>query len=66
MRKTVVGTFDSAAEAEQVAEQLVGQGFDRDHIDVRATATTTDKTTASHESTSWWEWLFGESEDRSY
>jgi uncharacterized protein (TIGR02271 family) len=66
MRKTVVGTFDSAAEAEQVAEQLVEQGFDRDDIDVRATAATTDSTTASRESTSWWEWLFGESEDRSY
>jgi uncharacterized protein (TIGR02271 family) len=66
MRKTVVGTFDSAAEAEQVAERLVEQGFDRDDIDVRATAATTDSTTASRESTSWWEWLFGESDDRSY
>jgi uncharacterized protein (TIGR02271 family) len=63
MRKTVVGTFDSLAEAEQAAVQLIERGFDRNDVDVR---TTTETTTASRESTSWWEWLFGESEDRSY
>jgi uncharacterized protein (TIGR02271 family) len=66
MRKTVVGTFDSAAEAEQVAVLLMERGFDRNDIDVRATGATKGTTTSSHESTSWWEWLFGESEDRSY
>jgi hypothetical protein len=42
---------------------LIERGFDRNDVDVR---TTTEATTASRESTSWWEWLFGESEDRSY
>jgi uncharacterized protein (TIGR02271 family) len=67
MRKTVVGTFDSRTEAEQVAELLMGRGFERGDIDIRASGMTTGApTSASHDSTSWWEWLFGESEDRSY
>jgi hypothetical protein len=41
---------------------LIERGFDRNDVDVR---TTTEATTASRESTRW-EWLFGESEDRSY
>jgi len=67
MRKTVVGTFDSRAEAEQVAELLMERGCERGVLDIRATETTTGATAqASRESSSWWEWLFGESEDRSY
>ena len=67
MRKTVVGTFDSRTEAEQVAELLVQRGFERRDIDIRASGMTTGASMASsHDSTSWWEWLFGESEDRSY
>ena len=66
MRKTVVGTFDSGEEAEQVAVLLIEHGFDRSDIAVRATGATTGTTTSPPESTSWWDWLFGESEDRSY
>jgi len=66
MRKTVVGTFDSGEEAEQVAVLLIEHGVDRGDIAVRATGATTGTTTSSHESASWWDWLFGESEDRSY
>jgi uncharacterized protein (TIGR02271 family) len=66
MRKTVVGTFDSAEDAEQVAVLLMERGFDRNDIAVRPTGASTGTTTSSPESTSWWEWLFGESEDRSY
>ena len=65
MHKTVVGTFDSREDAEQVAALLVERGFDRSAIDLRATGTTTGATSAP-EGTSWWDWLFGESEERSY
>jgi uncharacterized protein (TIGR02271 family) len=65
MRKTVVATFDSREDAEQVAALLIERGFDRNDVDLRSTGATTE-TTSSRESTSWWEWLFGESEDRSY
>jgi uncharacterized protein (TIGR02271 family) len=65
MRKTVVGTFDSREDAEQVAALLIERGFDRNDIDLRSTGATTG-TSSSREKTSWWEWLFGESEDRSY
>jgi uncharacterized protein (TIGR02271 family) len=65
MRKTVVGTFDSRADAEAVAALLIERGFDRAQIDLRSTGATTGPT-SSRESTSWWEWLFGESEDRTF
>jgi uncharacterized protein (TIGR02271 family) len=65
MRKTVVGTFDSREDAEQVAALLIERGFDRNDIDLRSTGATTG-TSSSRENTGWWEWLFGESEDRSY
>jgi uncharacterized protein (TIGR02271 family) len=65
MRKTVVGTFDSREDAEQVAALLIERGFDRSDIDLRATGPTTG-TTSPSEGTSWWDWLFGESDDRSY
>lgn len=63
MHKTVVGTFDSREDAEQVAVLLIERGFDEANIDVRSTGAPTQ--TTSPERTSWWEWLFGESEDRS-
>jgi len=66
MRKTVVGIFDSEAAAEQVAELLVERGFDRRDINVRSTGATSTSDPSPRESTSWWEWLFGESDDRSY
>jgi uncharacterized protein (TIGR02271 family) len=64
MRKTVVGTFDARDDAEQVVALLIERGFDRNDIDLRSSGATSG--TGSRESTSWWDWLFGESDDRSY
>ena len=47
MRKTVVGTFDSREDAEQVAALLIERGFDRNDIDLRSTSATTG--TSSHD-----------------
>lgn len=63
MPKTVVAMFDSRAEAEQAAQNLVDAGFDRSEIDIRS-AETQSAATVRHETESWWQWLFGESEDR--
>lgn len=62
----VVGTFDTRADAEQVAQLLMERGIDRSDIDIRSTGAADTGTSTSRESTSWWDWLFGESEQRSY
>lgn len=61
MAKTIVAMFGSRAEADQAAEILMDQGFDRGEIDVRSEAASAS---AAGESQSWWEWLFGQSEER--
>jgi len=62
----VVGTFDSRADAEQVAELLLEQGIDRRDIDIRAQDGAERSGGEPRDAASWWEWLFGESEQRSY
>jgi len=67
MAKTIVGTFESAAEAERVASALEDSGIERRHIQV------IDSATASGREQQWrgepessggfWSWLFGDVED---
>jgi hypothetical protein len=61
MQKAVVVMFDSRAEAERAAEELVDAGFTRGEIEVRSSES---REVRDEESGSWWDWLFGESEDR--
>ena len=63
MARTIVAMFDSRTEAEQAAEMLADAGFDRADFDIRSSETPTARTS---QETSWWEWLFGESDDRAY
>jgi uncharacterized protein (TIGR02271 family) len=65
MSKTIVAMFDSRAEADQAVDLLVDEGFERSEIDVRSSASSTASTSAERDQ-SWWEWLFGESEDRAH
>jgi uncharacterized protein (TIGR02271 family) len=67
MSKAVVVMFDSRREAEDAAQRLRDQGFERREIDIRSAAASPRADEAREgESSSWWEWLFGESEDRAY
>ncbi len=69
MAKTIVGTFESAAEAERVASALEDSGIERRHIQV------IDSATASGREQQWrgepessggfWSWLFGDVESES-
>jgi uncharacterized protein (TIGR02271 family) len=61
----IVGTFDSRADAEQAARLLLDQGIDRSDIDIHAADGEPMEGRRSDES-SWWDWLFGESEPRGY
>jgi stress response protein YsnF len=63
MPKAVVAMFDSRADAERAAEALMGAGFAPGEVEVRSSGS---QVSAERESTSWWDWLFGESEDRNY
>jgi uncharacterized protein (TIGR02271 family) len=63
MRTTVVGVFDSRADAEAAIDVLEDAGFERRQIDLRSTSETSGA--AAGEGGSWWDWLFGESDDRS-
>jgi uncharacterized protein (TIGR02271 family) len=65
MAKTLIATFGSRSEAEQAVEMLVDEGFERGQIQVRSEMSPSTGT-AADEDQSWWEWLFGESEDRTY
>jgi uncharacterized protein (TIGR02271 family) len=62
----VVGTFESRADAEQVAELLCERGIDRSDIDIHTLDREQRGTAGPREETSWWDWLFGESEQRSH
>ena len=64
MARIIVAMFDSRAEAERAAEILSDEGFERRQIDIRSSEAPASQ--GSDEQTSWWEWLFGESDDRSY
>jgi uncharacterized protein (TIGR02271 family) len=61
----VVGTFDSRADAEQVAELLQERGIARGDIDIRSRDGEA-RAASAEAGSSWWDWLFGESEQRSY
>jgi stress response protein YsnF len=65
MARTIVAMFDSRSDAERAAEILADEGFERRQIDIRSAAAGTESR-AQDEHTSWWEWLFGESDDRTY
>ena len=67
MSKAVVVMFDSRREAEDAAQRLMDEGFERREIDIRCAdgASRVDEAVES-ESSSWWQWLFGESDDRAY
>ena len=66
MEKVIVATFESRAEAERAAELLADAGVERREIDIRSEAWTGAARTDTEGSGSWWDWLFGESDDRSY
>ncbi|HEY3067672.1 MAG TPA: YsnF/AvaK domain-containing protein [Methylomirabilota bacterium] len=68
MTKTIVGLFDTKAEAERVANVLAQQGFDRREIQIggremaeRYGAIAGARDTGA-DGESWWSWLFGWSE----
>ena len=61
MAKMIVAAFADRAEAERAAEMLIGDGFDRSDVDVHAGDWAESKV---RDSGSWWDWLFGESEER--
>ena len=65
MARTIVALFDSRADAERAAEILADEGFERRQIDIRSSAASTQPR-AQDEHTGWWEWLFGESDERTY
>jgi stress response protein YsnF len=58
--------FDSRAEADRAADILAQQGFQRTNIQIQSGAWSGSTAPRQEESQSWWDWLFGESEDRSY
>ena len=64
MSKVVVGMFDSRSDAERAAQDLMDAGYERSEIAIRSQGGAPAE--RAEESTSWWDWLFGESEDRSY
>ena len=67
MSKVVVVMFDSRREAEDAAQSLMDEGFERREIDIRSAEGTPRADEAREgESSSWWEWLFGESDERAY
>ena len=68
MAKVVVVMFDSRREAEDAAQDLMDAGFAQSEIDIRSKESTTAAAddTRRAETTSWWDWLFGESDDRAY
>ena len=66
MAKTVVVMFDTRNDAEIAAERLMDAGFDRREIDIRSEAAAPTTARTSDENGSWWDWLFGESDERSY
>jgi stress response protein YsnF len=61
MAKAVVALFDSRADAERAADALMEAGFAPGEVEIRANGAPELR---ERQSTSWWEWLFGESEDR--
>ena len=65
MARTIVALFDSRPDAERAAEILADEGFERRQIDIRTTAAGAESR-GQDEHASWWEWLFGESDDRTY
>jgi hypothetical protein len=67
MGKTVVAMFESRPEAEQAARILQDEGFGRREIDLRSSdwSPTPPQREETGASQGWWDWLFGESEDRS-
>jgi hypothetical protein len=64
MRNTVVGTFASAADAENIVTLLLERGFEPADIEMRSTEP--PRPTAGTSNESWWAWLFGESDDRTH
>jgi stress response protein YsnF len=65
MARTIVAMFDSRADAERAAEFLIEEGFERRHLDIRSEPWTEAGTARAEErDQSWWEWLFGESDER--
>ena len=64
MPKTIVGLFDNRGEAEQVAQTLIGEGFERG--DVHVYDQTSGASTAARDDRgdgSFWSWLFGSDDD---
>ena len=74
MSKTIVGLFETQAEAERVADILAQQeGFDRAEIQIgssdmaeRYRGTTVSRDTGGDDGGSWWRWLFGESDTETF
>jgi hypothetical protein len=63
MPKAVVALFDSRKDAERAAEGLMDGGFAPGEVEIRSSQSVASR---ESETMSWWEWLFGESEDRNY
>ena len=66
MTKTIVAMFESRTKAEGAAEFLLREGFDRDQIDIRSEPWAEVSRERAGEPGSWWDWLFGQSDDGSY
>jgi stress response protein YsnF len=62
MSKVVVGMFATRPEAERAAQDLMDAGYERGEIEIRSQDS--PRSERADESGSWWDWLFGESEDR--
>ena len=62
MARTIVAMFDSRTEAERAVDALANAGYSRGDIQIRSEPWHAGETRT--ESTSWWEWLFGESDER--
>jgi hypothetical protein len=65
--KTVVAMFETRADAEQAAQILTDEGFERGQIEFRSGdwSPATSRPGETRTRQSWWEWLFGESDERS-
>ena len=61
MAKMVVAAFGARADADRAIERLIDEGFDRADVDLHAGDWAESKT---QESGSWWDWLFGQSDER--
>jgi stress response protein YsnF len=61
MPKAVVALFDSRADAERANEALMEAGFAPGEVEIRSDESRTSRESGSR---NWWDWLFGESEDR--